>query len=590
MKMPTPLPIACFLVAFLASIPAVAGTGNTLPDIKTLEARWKTISFDAFLEDSWNVLLMRNPELVTEYGLDAALGMPGDRLNDLSEEYILETESIERFILQRLRRFPVAGMTAARKDDLRIYGIMLEDSVEGQKYRYFDYYVHPTVSAAQIQTESFFTQVMAVRDKAEAERYVRRLSLVKAKMRQIAEAVTLRAGKGIVLPRPLLDHTRGMIQDILGSRPEDTSYYEVFRGKVSTLAISGREKERLLESAARQCEVSVIPGYRILDAALEAIGAGSPAAIGVSTLPGGRDYYDYCLKHYTTTDMTADRIHALGLEGLETIHAAMRKLFKSIGMEETRGLVELYAELSRMGRMVGAADVVRVYEELAAGAEKAMKPHFDRWPKAAFEVVADRTGGYYIAAPVDGSRPGVFYAADAPAPYFQMPTLLFHETVPGHHLQISLGTESALPSFRKGANFLGFVEGWALYAEKMMFDIGYYADDPAGALGFLQSQAFRAARLVADTGIHAKGWSFERASAFMADNTGFPPGRMEYEVGRYAAWPGQAVAYMTGMLAILDLRKSYEKKMGSSYNLKDFHSFVLDGGAVPLSWLAGKLE
>jgi len=174
---------------------------------------------------------------------------------------------------------------------------------------------------------------------------------------------------------------------------------------------------------------------------------------------------------------------------------------------------------------------------------------------------------------------------DGAQPLYGMPTLAYHEAVPGHHFQISLAQESDLPLFRNVNTFLGYTEGWALYAEQLASELGWYDDDPYGDLGRLQAQAFRAARLVVDTGLHARGWTFDQAHEFMVENTGQEPGFMQFEVSRYIAWPGQATAYMVGMLKILELRQRAIDRLGDHFDLQEFHRVVLSNGSMPLEVL-----
>jgi uncharacterized protein (DUF885 family) len=187
---------------------------------------------------------------------------------------------------------------------------------------------------------------------------------------------------------------------------------------------------------------------------------------------------------------------------------------------------------------------------------------------------------------VDGSRPGIFYARVTDSqPRFSLPTLAYHETVPGHHYQIALALELPLPTFRKGSDFLGYVEGWALYAERLAYELDFYAGDPYGNLGRLQGEAFRAARLVVDTGLHARQWTFDQAVDYMVEQTGMPQAAIQGEVARYAMWPGQALAYEVGFLKILELRQRAMDALGDRFDFREFHNVLLRDGAVPLEIL-----
>ena len=201
-------------------------------------------------------------------------------------------------------------------------------------------------------------------------------------------------------------------------------------------------------------------------------------------------------------------------------------------------------------------------------------------------VVGVPNGGYYLHPAMDGSRPGAFYASNTGSePRFGMPTLAYHESIPGHHQQIALAQELPLPFFRSDMGFLGYTEGWALYAERLAWELGFYEHDVYGDLGRLQAEAFRATRLVVDTGIHVKGWTYDQAMDYMVQNTGMTRGEVEVQIWRYITWPGQATAYKIGMLKILELRQKAMDALGDDFNLRIFHNVVLGNGSVPLEIL-----
>jgi len=241
--------------------------------------------------------------------------------------------------------------------------------------------------------------------------------------------------------------------------------------------------------------------------------------------------------------------------------------------------------------VVPAPDVKAVYEAIIQETEQNLDLAFDIFPSANVVVAEDPFGGFYIGPSFDGSRPGAFYAGtQIDQPLYEMPSLSYHEAIPGHHTQIALAMEIPGPVFRKTERFTAFVEGWALYAERLAWELGWYDADPYGNLGRLQYEALRAARLVIDTGIHSQGWSFEQAVQFNMDNVGWSRSASEGAAGRYSVMPGQATAYMVGMLRILDARQRAMDQLGAAFDLKEFHRVVLLSGGVPLELLDGVVD
>ena len=306
----------------------------------------------------------------------------------------------------------------------------------------------------------------------------------------------------------------------------------------------------------------------------------------MSQFPGGRDYYLFQLKHHTTTDLTPAQVHQMGLDELTRIHFEMRLIFDQLGYPQNETLRELFARVIDDGGVIPAADTLSTFEGLVEFAEQNLGQAFDLLPAAPVVVTPDPFGGFYIGPSFDGSRPGAFFAGTGrDLPYYDMPTLTFHESVPGHHLQIAIQQELDLPTFRKIVRSTAFVEGWALYAERLAWELGWYDNDPFGNLGRLQFEALRAARLVMDTGIHDLGWSFDEATQFNIDNVGWSLGASQGAAARYSVFTGQATAYMIGMLRILELRQRAMDALGTDFDLKEFHRVVTGSGGMPLSVL-----
>jgi uncharacterized protein (DUF885 family) len=270
----------------------------------------------------------------------------------------------------------------------------------------------------------------------------------------------------------------------------------------------------------------------------------------------------------------------------------MRDIFDELGYPQDESLFELFDRAARDGGIISSHEMVETYETIIDEMSIQQSEVFDTIPKAEVIVIGAPVGGFYSPGSLDGSRPGAFYATQdgRGEPYYLMPSLAYHETIPGHHTQSALAQENNLPTFRNFIELNGYTEGWALYAERLSWEMGIYDDNPFGDLGRLQYEALRAARLVVDTGIHAQGWDFDQATEFFMENVGWDRQACEYEIARYTVFHGQATAYMIGMLKILELRQMAMDQLGDQFDLKEFHHVVLSNGSVPLLVLENIIE
>jgi len=553
---------------------------------------WEGLSFDQFLEESWFSVMQRDPELLTELGLSETFGLGDDQLTNISREYRLETYELYAQILEALFGYDRAALPPEQQLNYDIYAYYLEDVLRGQEFMDYEYPITHFVTGVQNQLINFFTEIHPVTDLQSAQDYVTRLSQVDTKFEQVIANMQHSEQVGVITPRMILQWSLGDIQQIAKSPAIATPFYTSFSEKVFALdSLSSDEKATLLAAAEAEIEASVIPAFQTLATYLEDLQKRAPTDEGVWQHPNGEAYYAYQVAHFTTTDLTPEGIHQLGLSELEHIQAEMRTIFDQLGYPSEEGLPALYTRVAQDGGTLYGEDIVAGYEAIIEDAKVRAGEVLDIQPQADVIVIPGPTGGYYIGPAVDGSRPGAFYAAvSGSEPKFGMPTLAYHEAVPGHHTQIALALEMDLPSFRRGSHFTAYVEGWALYAEALMAETGVYADNPYGDLGRLQYEAFRAARLVVDTGIHAKGWTFDQAQEFMFENTGLPRGQVQFEITRYIAWPGQALAYKIGMNEIMRLRSLAQNQLGDQFDIRAFHNVILGNGAVPLSILEQIVE
>ena len=377
--------------------------------------------------------------------------------------------------------------------------------------------------------------------------------------------------------------------------------------KIDEINLSKNKKENYLDDAKNLIKEVFVPAYRRLFNTLESQSKNAREMVGVWGLPNGNDYYKHRLRIYTTTDYSADEIHNIGLKMVSEIQNEIRSILESEGYDISRPLPELYEVLNSEERFYyedsdeGREQILADYTKIQNEAMKKMPDYFNELPKS--EVIVKRVpiyseqsaaGGYYQSPALDGSRPGVFYANlyDIKATKkFGMPALSFHEAVPGHHFQNALNIENSTQTLWKkfGYGTSAYGEGWALYAERLAIEIGL-VEDPYDLIGSLQSELFRAVRLVIDTGMHSKKWTREKAIDYMIKNVGSEESEAISEVERYIVWPGQACAYMIGRIKIMELRDKARKELGDDFDIKDFHSAVLMNGSLPLTVLESVIE
>ena len=545
------------------------------------------LDFDTFVEASYLSLLKRDPETVLKLGLAHVYHVPTDQLTDISDEYIRQTQLLELDVLNILRQYERSSLTSDQQLTYDIYSWYLSDRVSSHLFMYNDYPVNPTVFSVHLDLLQFFTDLRPVTSLQEAQDYVTCLSQIKTKFAQLVDGLKKREANGVVLPRFLIQWILGDINRIAKSTAHSIPYYTALETRLDQLTnISQSDKQTLLASAEDAISSSVIPAYQSLAEYFEKLQIIATDVAGVWKFPNGEAYYTYALKHYTTTDLTAGQIHETGLQALELIHAEMRNLFAHLGYPQDESLPQLFARVAQDSGTLTGDGILQGYENIIAAVDQKLGDAFDLRPAIGVIVVGDPIGGYYIAPAVDGSRPGIFYAADSGIqPKFSMPTLAYHEAIPGHHFQIAIAQQLDLPTFRKWSEFTAYVEGWALYAEHLVGELGFYKNDPYGDLGRLQAEAFRAARLVVDTGLHTQRWTFDQAVDFMVENTGMPEHMLQGEVSRYISLPGQATAYYIGYTKIMQLRQLVMNEMGDQFSLKEFHNLLLGSGAMPLDAL-----
>lgn len=545
------------------------------------------LTLDEMYFESFGALLKRSPEDVVWEALETSFPLDNVGLNDLSDAYERETFAILQVVLDALRTYDRTALTAEEQLDYDIYEYYLQDALGRLEFIYYDFPATYMGFSVHSSTERFFTDIHPLATEQDAENYITRLQAVDEKFEQLVDHLNRQRIAGIIEPALTLNVALNQVSGIANSSVDNNPFFTSFADKVQLIpGLSAPVRDDLIARARTATAADVTRGYQQLRSQLQLLLNNAPPIIGVGQFPRGSDYYAYALRHHSTSDLTPAQVHQLGLDELARLHAEMRLVFDQLSYPQNETIPQLFARVEQDGGIIPAAQVKPTYEAIIADAQSRLGDAFDIFPSADVIVLADPFGGFYIGPSFDGTRPGAFYAGTAnDEAFFRMPSLAYHESIPGHHTQIAIAMDQDVPAFRKIVHFTAFVEGWALYAERLAHDVGWYENDLYGDLGRLQYEALRAARLVMDTGIHSLGWSFDDAAAFNRDFVGWSVSASQGAAGRYSVWPGQATAYMIGMLQILQERQRAMDTLGPQFDLKAFHRAVLSNGAVPLSLL-----
>lgn len=567
-------------VTVTPSVPTETPSLVQVPDLAGLD-------FDSFVDQSYRRLLLRDPDNIVRLGLSESLEMEEVQLTNASEAYARETQELQAGILEMLRQYDREALTPEQQLTYDVYEWYLDDEVRGHAFCYSDYVVSQFLIHYPSNLVYFFTDIHPLSDLQDARDYVTRLSQVGMVLDQVLESLELREDAGYVLPSFILSQVVNDLRYLAYSQPVSTPFYSTLVEKFGPLdGVSPADMEELLGEAEREIGDTVLPAFMTMLDFLKDQQERATDEVGAWRFHNGEAYYAQVLRHHTTTDLTADQIHELGLQEVERIRTEIQAISDQLGYPEGADLQTIYGRAGRDGGQVAGSQVLEAYEAIIDNVEQRLPEVFHRLPDGKIEVLASPNGNFYEAAARDGSRPAAFYASFGAGQYhYRMPTLAYHETMPGHHLQIALSQEMDAPLFRSTVEFTGHVEGWALYAEKLAWEMGLYQDDPYGDLGRLQQELTRAVRMVVDTGIHAKKWTFNQGVDYFVEHTAFSYQTAQFEVARYVVWPGQAVAYKVGELKILELRQRAMDASGEGFDLREFHDLVLGHGSLPLEIL-----
>ena len=561
----------------------------------------KPFFFRVFLDRTMIKMAFDSPEMLTSLGFLESVGITAHNaeLDDNSERKADELYESLSEIAQTLASYENLNESEQLSKDIAQY--LLQFSVESKPYRYHNYPVNQ-LFGLQNGYPSFMDAQHQVNSLADANNYISRLSKVKLKFEQSLEGLKIREDRHIIPPRFVIDRVLTEMTDFVQQPIAENILYSSLKAKLEKVAdLSPQDKAQVLEQAKEQMVRSVHPAYQLLIDYFTALKLKAKTDDGMWHLPQGEQAYQLLLKFYTSTDYTPDFIHHTGLKEVVRLQQQILVLLDNQKVDVSQGFTaaidslkddpKFYYPDSKAGREAIIADYQKILDQVNLGLDSA----FSVRPKAGMKVrripeFKEKTapGAYYQQPSIDGTRPGMFFANlyDIKAtPKYGMRTLAYHEGIPGHHFQIAIAMElEGLPLFRKMSPFTAYVEGWALYAEQLAWELGFQ-DDPFDNVGRLQAELFRAVRLVVDTGIHHKRWTRQQAIDYMLANTGMPESDVVSEIERYIVMPGQATAYKVGMMKILELRTKAKSALGDKFDLRDFHDAVLKNGAVPLNIL-----
>lgn len=552
-----------------------------------------------FLDQAFDERLALQPESQTQLGLKTSY----DRLDDYTDAAaVREQELLERQLKDMHARFRPEQLGARARVSYRLFEYDVERRRESFRFRKLRFPVTTSGSPAG-DIPVLLINNHKVDSVADAEAYIARLRDTDRVMREVAATMREQAAAGAVPNKVNFAPARADAKKILVGAPfdsgPDSTLLADFRKKVGALDAPAAVKTKLLADASAALTGPFRHGYDVLIAAIDEVEPQSKGNFGVWNLPDGDAYYADRLKSSTTTDLTADQIHDLGLKQVAAIREEMEAIKREVGFTGTleqffdhiRTDPKLKYPNTEAGREAYLADARAVIALAMAAAPR----YFSVLPKAALEVravekwrEATASTAFYNPPSADGSRPGIYYVNLVDmnqTQKVQVAGIAAHEGAPGHHFQIARQQElSGIPKFRKFGGYGAYMEGWGLYSERLANEMGVYKD-PYDRFGMLSLQVWRAIRLVLDTGIHSKRWTREQAIAYFRANSSVADTDIAREVDRYFNWPGQATSYMVGQLRIAELRARAERELGPRFDIRDFHEAVLGEGALPLSIL-----
>lgn len=549
--------------------------------------------FDAFLKEDWEDTLREYPFLATFVGDPRYNHLMGDS----SLEAIARRKQEARERLEKLKQIDRSRLSEPHQLNYDLFRVDLESSIEGQRFP--EEYIQLTQLGGVHDMMAQMAQHVPKRTAKDYEDFIQRLNAVP---RVVDESIALmRKGleAGVTPPRVTLRDVAGLIRNQLVDAPEKSP---IFNAAFETVPPSLKQDEARLRGAmAAAIRDNVLPSFRKLLTFFESeYLPRTRESIGMSALPDGQAWYTYRVKEMTTTDLTPDAIHQIGLAEVKRIRAEMEQVRQEAKFEGTLAQFTQYLLKDARFTFKSREELLRTYRDVAKRVDPELPKLFRTLPRMTYGILpvpeySEKTvpAGYYMPGSTEAGRPGVFFVNTYDLPSrsnWSVDALVLHEAAPGHHFQVSIAQEQGkVPEFRRFSHYGAYVEGWGLYAESLGYELGVYKD-PYSKFGRLASEMLRAVRLVVDTGLHSKGWTRDQALAYFRENSGESETDIVIEVDRYIVNPGQALSYKLGELKIHELRAYAARELGARFDVRTFHDEVLGSGPLPLSVLEKRMK
>jgi uncharacterized protein (DUF885 family) len=551
----------------------------------------ETRRLHAFFDAEWERGLAESPERATATGDNRA----NDRWDDDSLAAIAARQAADRTALAALLAIDRDKLSTADQLNHDIMRWRLQNAVDGQRFRR---HLIPLSQRGGVQTADGMVERLRLASVQDYRDWLARMRAIPGRIAQHQALMREGMAAGQVPPRVLMERVPAQIARQVVDDPQQSPFYRAFQRFPASIP---EAQQRALASEARQVIASaIVPAYR--DFATFFQSEYLPAAratIAAGDAPDGKDYYAWLARLHTTTELTPDQIHDIGLKEVARIRAEMEKIRTEVGF--TGNLAAFFDHLRTDPKFFHKTpeDLLTAYLAISKRIDPELVKISRKLPRTPYgvrpipmNVAPDTTTAYYQGPALDGSRAGFYYVnlyRPEVRPIWEMMALSLHEAMPGHHQQIAHAMELGdLPRFRRSGGFTAYTEGWGLYAERLGYDMGLY-DDPYDRMGQQAYDMWRAVRLVVDTGMHAKGWSREQAIRYFLDNAPKTEADVTNEIDRYISMPGQALAYKIGQLKISELRARAERELGPKFDVRDFNDAVLDTGSVPLTVLEARM-